>query len=74
MNAKLEQAIAAVRNLPEQDQHLIADELMSDVEHAQQSRLTDAQRAIVTDRLSRPLETVDPTEMETVYRDFRRAL
>lgn len=71
MNTKLEQAIAAVRELPEQDQQLIADEMLSDVANVQQSQLTDEQRAIVTDRLSRPLETIDAAEMEATYRRYQ---
>ena len=72
MNAKLEQAFDAVRALPEQDQLLIAEALLGDVADASRSQLSPEQRAIVTGRLSRPLDTVDPAEMDALWQRYLR--
>ena len=72
MNAKLEQAFDAIRALPEQDQDLIAEALLGDVANATRSQLSAQQRAIVTERLSRPLERVDPTEMDAVWQRYSK--
>ena len=71
MNSKLDEAMAAARELPDDVQQILAEELLADVAHYRQSSLTPAQQAIAQERLSKPLDLVEPEIIRTTSQDFK---
>lgn len=71
MTAKLEQAISALKNLPNDVQDAIAGDLMAEVETFTHSSLTPDQAAIVEKRLSEPYDLASSDEVTDVLRKFQ---
>lgn len=65
----LDTAIDAVRALPKETQEAIAHDLIDEVEHYASSSLTEAERAVVHERLQKPMATVSA---EAVTRTLER--
>ena len=70
----LEDVIAAMRTLPDQSQQDLASEIMERVDDISNSRLTDEQKDIVKERMSKPREHVSRDDVHAMLRKFNPAL
>lgn len=71
---KLDRAVKAVRELPEEAQEAIAHELMERVSEFSRSHLSDEQREEVRRRLSKPRRYASDDEVKAVLRRYNPAL
>lgn len=67
---RLEEALEAVRRLPEAAQTVIAAEILDRVADFGFSRLDDAQRSEVLRRLSGPRRIADDADVERFFKRF----
>ena len=70
----LEDVIAAMRTLPDQSQQDLASEIMERVDDISNSKLTDEQREIITERMNQPREHVSRDDIHTMLRKFNPTL
>ena len=68
--SKLDQAIEALRALPDQEQEQFATELLTELSLRNQSALTPEQRAVVADRLAQPFEYATPDAVASLYQKY----
>ena len=76
-NAKtisLDEAVKAVRRLPEDTQAALASELMERVEDVSTPDRPDDRQALIKDRLSKPLKVVSRDEFMAMLRQYNPAL
>lgn len=64
----IDEAFAAARTLPPEDQQELAADIMARVEEVQHPALPDEVRAKLRDRLSRPYEEIDRPEFLAMLR------
>ena len=72
--ATLDEAVAAVRQLPEDTQAAVAKELVALVEDYRTSGLTDEQREVVAKRLAEPRTHVPRPDFLAMLRRYNPAL
>lgn len=70
----LDEAVEAVRTLPQGSQDAIVQELVAMVEDYQAPGLTDAQRDIVTKRLAEPRSHIPRDDFLAMLRRYNPAL
>ena len=71
---KLDRAVKAIRELPEEAQEAIAHELMERVSEFSRSHLSDTQREEVRRRLAKPRRYASDDEVRAVLRRYNPAL
>jgi hypothetical protein len=70
----LDEAVEAVRKLPEETQSAIAHELMHWVDHLTTPTRDPERQAIIAERMRKPLETVSRDAFMTMLRKYNPAL
>ena len=71
---KLDRAVKAVRELPDEAQEAIAHELLERVSDFSSSHMNDDQRAEVKRRLAKPRRHASDAEVQAVFHRFNPAL
>ena len=67
----LDEAVAVIRDLPTETQEALAHEMLERAGSISASLLTDEQRSIVKERMSRPRTHVPRAEVMALYRKYK---